>query len=224
MKHGCERMSIAMSRFLTKTGAGIIGDDMEINHPFFPPFDLEVPLHPGRQLFMPQVQVSIVNPSAVPHGWIEKGLDTAEFFAERFSKDPSTKVGAAIMNHRKRFVGLGYNGLPDRLPDEPSILSNREAKNDDTIHAEVNAVLNATASTEDCYLFVSHPPCGDCAKFIIQAGIVEVHFRDLDPNSSFSQRWAASIAKADDKFKRAGLPAFGWSKEGALTRRLGAAA
>lgn len=162
-----------------------------------------------------------VAPSAVPYDWIMKGLDTAEFFADRFSKDPSTKVGAAIMNRRKRFVGLGYNGLPDRLPDDPAILNDREAKNDDTIHAEINAALNATASTEGCFLFVSHPPCGDCAKFIIQVGIEEVHFRDLDPGSSFSQRWAASIAKADDKFRRARLPAFGWSREGALTRRIG---
>lgn len=164
---------------------------------------------------------AFVSPSAVPHEWIMKGLDQAEFTAERFSKDPSTKVGAAIMNRRKRFVGLGYNGLPDRLPDDPAILNDREAKNDDTIHAEINAALNATASTEGCFLFVSHPPCGDCAKFIIQVGIEEVHFRDLDPGSSFSQRWAASIAKADDKFRRARLPAFGWSREGALTRRIG---
>ena len=28
------------------------------------------------------------------------------------SKDPSTQVGACIVNEDKRIVGVGYNGLP----------------------------------------------------------------------------------------------------------------
>ena len=155
--------------------------------------------------------------------WASKGLDTADFFAQRFSKDPTTKVGAAIMNRRKRFVGVGYNGFPDRTPDDPARLADREAKLADTIHAEVNAVLNSTASVEDGVLFVTHPPCGECAKFVNQAGIREVHFRDPEPGTPFSERWAKSIETASDHFRRARIPAFGWDRSDPprVTRRLG---
>ena len=144
--------------------------------------------------------------------WVAKGLDTAEFFANRFSKDPSTKVGAVIMNKRKRIVGFGYNGFPDRIPDAPHRLADRTLKNEDTIHAEVNAVLNATASVEGCALFVNFPPCGDCAKFVIQAGIDVVHYLALDPDSGFAERWACSMDRAQSAFKRAGVPMIGWRR------------
>jgi len=28
------------------------------------------------------------------------------------SKDPNTKVGATLVNERKRVIGIGYNGMP----------------------------------------------------------------------------------------------------------------
>ena len=31
-------------------------------------------------------------------------------------KDPSTQVGACIVNDKNKIVGAGYNGLPDGLP------------------------------------------------------------------------------------------------------------
>lgn len=144
--------------------------------------------------------------------WIAKGLDLADFYGTRCSKDPSTKVGAMLMNRKKRPVGWGYNGFPDRLPDDPARLADREAKNADTIHAEVNAVLNAIGSPEDTILFVNYPPCGDCAKFIIQAGIAEVHYIALDPEDSFAARWACSMERAADVFARARVPVFGWRR------------
>ncbi len=29
------------------------------------------------------------------------------------SKDPNTKVGAVIVNNKKRVIALGYNGMPN---------------------------------------------------------------------------------------------------------------
>ena len=36
------------------------------------------------------------------------------------SKDPSTQVGACIVNKKKRIIGIGYNGLPQGIPDDDS--------------------------------------------------------------------------------------------------------
>lgn len=51
----------------------------------------------------------------------------------------------------------------------------------EVIHAEQNAILFAAkegVSTKGCSLYVTHSPCYDCAKMIIQAGIVEVVYDD----------------------------------------------
>ncbi|MEK7625109.1 MAG: deaminase, partial [Patescibacteria group bacterium] len=41
-------------------------------------------------------------------------------------------------------------------------------------HAEENAVYNANKSTKGCKLYCTLFPCNECAKSIIQNGIVEV--------------------------------------------------
>lgn len=97
------------------------------------------------------------------------------------SKDPSTQVGACIVNEEKRIIGIGYNGLPAGLDDSKYPWDKREGDFLDTkypyvVHAEVNAILNATTSTKNGTLYVSLFPCNECAKLIIQSGIKEVKY------------------------------------------------
>ena len=40
------------------------------------------------------------------------------FLAAQRSKDPSTQVGACIVNKKKRIVGVGYNGMPTGCSDD----------------------------------------------------------------------------------------------------------
>lgn len=152
--------------------------------------------------------------------WVLKGLGAAEHFAT-WSKDPSTQVGAVILSRRNRVIGVGYNGFPSRMKDDPARLADRALKNADTIHAEINAVLNATADVEGCPLFVSHPPCGECALFLSQVGVSEVHYRTIDPVSGFYDRWATSIERADGVFRRARMTAYGWDSAGVRQEILG---
>lgn len=42
------------------------------------------------------------------------------------------------------------------------------------VHAEVNAILNANASTNNTTLYVGLFPCNECAKIIIQSGIKKI--------------------------------------------------
>lgn len=109
--------------------------------------------------------------------WDEYFMGVAQLSGLR-SKDDSSQVGACIVNPKNRIVGIGYNGLPIGCSDddfpwerEGSFL---ETKYPYVVHAEPNAILNATVPLEGARIYVTLFPCNECAKLIIQAGIREV--------------------------------------------------
>ena len=109
--------------------------------------------------------------------WDEYFMGLAHLSAKR-SKDPSTQVGAVIVNEEKRIVGIGYNGLPYGCEDDIFPWT-REGEWVDTkypyvVHAELNAILNSIQKLKDCTLYVSLFPCNECAKAIIQSGIRKI--------------------------------------------------
>ena len=91
-----------------------------------------------------------------------------------WSKDPSKKIGALIVNEDRRILASGYNGFPKGIKDDER-LDNKEIKYSLVIHAELNALLNALnngVSVKDSTMYVyGLPICDNCAKTIIQAGI-----------------------------------------------------
>lgn len=114
--------------------------------------------------------------------WDDYFMSVAFLTALR-SKDPSTQVGACIVNQERRIVGVGYNGFPTGIPDESlpwaksSPEGELETKYPYVCHAELNAVLNKNAeSCRDCRLYATLHPCNECAKVLIQSGIREVIF------------------------------------------------
>lgn len=104
--------------------------------------------------------------------WIDRFLSLAQEVSS-WSKDPSKKVGCVITNSNNQIVSLGFNGLPKLVQDDHR-LNNKEWKNDHIIHAELNAILNAHSSVNNCTLFCTHSPCSHCASVIIQTGIMVV--------------------------------------------------
>ncbi len=98
------------------------------------------------------------------------------------SKDPSTQVGACIVNKAKRIVGIGYNGMPYGCDDDKfpwgRTGDNLDTKYPYVVHAEPNAILNSNANLEGCTIYVTLFPCNECAKLIIQSGIKEVVYMD----------------------------------------------
>lgn len=95
------------------------------------------------------------------------------------SKDPSTQVGACIVNADKRILSMGYNGMPRCCSDDDFPWD----KNDNPLdskylyvcHAELNAILNCSVGTvRGCTVYTTLFPCNECAKAIIQSGISEV--------------------------------------------------
>jgi len=102
-------------------------------------------------------------------------------FTSLRSKDPSSKVGAVIVNHKNRIIGTGYNGFVAGI-DETGFSWQREGEWLNTkypfvVHAEANAILNSTTSEmENCRIFSTLFPCNECAKKIAQKEIKEVVF------------------------------------------------
>lgn len=95
------------------------------------------------------------------------------------SKDPSTQVGACIVNKNNIIESIGYNGLPKGCSDD-EFPWEREGNSLETkylyvVHAELNAILNAKGKDlTGCSIYVALFPCNECAKAIIQSGIKEV--------------------------------------------------
>lgn len=105
--------------------------------------------------------------------WTKRWLDFCEHIAQ-WSKDPSTKVGAVLVNHQRQVVGFGYNGFPRGVRDLESRYENKEVKYKMVVHSEANAILNANASVKDTTLYCTKFPCTECTKLIIQSGINKV--------------------------------------------------
>lgn len=111
--------------------------------------------------------------------WDEYFMGIAFLSAMR-SKDPSTQVGACIIDEDRKIIGIGYNGFPvgssdDIMPwgKEGDFLNTKYPY---VVHAELNAILNSIKSLKDSTIYVTHFPCNECAKAIVQAGIRKVVF------------------------------------------------
>ena len=110
--------------------------------------------------------------------WDEYFMGIALLSAKR-SKDPSTQVGACIVNPRNKIISVGYNGMPTGISDDefPWVREGAplETKYPYVCHAELNAILNNIGiSLENCKIYVPLFPCNECCKAIIQSGIREV--------------------------------------------------
>jgi dCMP deaminase len=124
------------------------------------------------------------------HNWDVFFLELAQFVAEKRSKDPSTKVGAVIVDEFNRIVSIGYNGFPRGVNDCPELYANREEKYKRVVHAELNAILNAGRSVAGCTLYVWPLfTCNDCAKIVIQSGIGRIVY----PNGGLRHDYKAAV-------------------------------
>ena len=121
-----------------------------------------------------------------------------------WSKDPSTQVGAVVIGNNGEVLSQGYNGFPRSIKDTPQRLKDREKKYNLVVHAEMNAIYNASlngVSLKGSTLYVyGLPICNECAKGVIQVGIDKViATRPAD----YNKEWDESIKDAKALFKEA---------------------
>jgi dCMP deaminase len=128
--------------------------------------------------------------------WDEYFIQMAEFVASK-SKDPSTKTGVVIVGPDHEVLSVGYNGFPRGVVDNLERYQDREVKYSLVAHAETNAIFNAARAgvrLKGTTMYTSFGPvtCQECAKGIIQAGIVRLIGRKIDHDFGHG-RWVESI-------------------------------
>ena len=131
--------------------------------------------------------------------WDKRFLDMAKLIST-WSKDPSTKVGAVVVDEDRRIVSLGYNGFPFGISDDKR-LDNREMKYKMVVHAECNALLFCSEPPVGCTIY-TYPfmPCPKCAGMIIQTGISKVVSYE-----NKNERWKEDFILSREMFKESGV-------------------
>ena len=133
--------------------------------------------------------------------WDTYFMGIAQLSSKR-SKDPKTQVGACIVNKDYKIVGIGYNGFPMHISDDDFPWKDKgsflETKYPYVVHAEANAILNATQNLKDCTLYVTLFPCNECTKIIIQSGIKElIYVSNKDEGKDFQIASKLMLEKAN---------------------------
>lgn len=124
-------------------------------------------------------------------------------FISKWSKDPSTKVGAVIVDDDNRVVSTGYNGFAKRVSDDGGRYDDRTVKYKIILHAEENAIMFARRNLEGCSLYVTNLyPCAHCASLIIQSGIRKVY---IQKSLDIPERWKESMEWTMRLFKEGGV-------------------
>lgn len=136
---------------------------------------------------------------------LKKYLNIAKSVAD-LSKD-DTKVGAVLIGPNGEGGPWGYNGAPRGCSaDEDERKEGRPEKYYWFEHAERNAIYAAARtgfSTTGCSLVVTHFPCMDCARAIVQAGIKSVVVAPM--TDAFKERWADHIERSYLLFEECGV-------------------
>lgn len=125
--------------------------------------------------------------------WEQYFMGVALLARER-SKDPVTQTGAVIVDMFNNIVSVGYNGFPIGCHDDEfpwlddSNLEPLDTKHLYVVHSELNAILNAHGTDLlGCTMYATMFPCSECAKAIIQSGIVKVVYLDIKPNKDYTK-------------------------------------
>jgi dCMP deaminase len=88
------------------------------------------------------------------------------------------QVGALLVKD-KMIISDGYNGTPSGFENDCEDESGQSKPY--VLHAEANAitkVAKSNNSSDGATLYITDSPCMDCAKLIIQAGIIRVVYKD----------------------------------------------
>jgi len=103
-------------------------------------------------------------------------MTIARSVAER-SYDPRLKVGAIIVSDdNTRLLSLGYNGNYRGGPHQPDSVDPGQSG---FIHAEVNALVKCDYNfNRKKIMYLTHSPCTQCAKLIVNANISEVIYEE----------------------------------------------
>jgi len=94
------------------------------------------------------------------------------------------KVGAIIVKD-SIIISDGYNGTPAGFDN---CCENEEGNTHwYVLHAEANAILKVARSSNNCKdatLYLTHSPCKDCSKLVLQSGITRLVYQEAYKDTS----------------------------------------
>lgn len=129
--------------------------------------------------------------------WDKYFLGIAKMVATRSTCD-RRNVGAVIAKN-KVILSTGYNGAPRGMPhcdDVGHEISDGHCIR--TVHAEANAVAQAArngTSIDGAVIYLTHSPCYDCFKMMVNAGIASVVYDEFYSSRYGASRAVLSLAK-----------------------------
>ena len=109
------------------------------------------------------------------------------------------KVGCIIVKD-DRIISIGYNGMPSGASN---VCEENGKTKPEVLHAEANAITKlakSNESSEGAYMFVTHAPCLECAKLILQSGIQELYYE-----FSYKNDAGINLLKANCRLINAGI-------------------
>lgn len=143
-----------------------------------------------------------------PAWWDSWFLEMAKHTASA-SKDPSTKVGAVIVDSSRRIISMGFNGFPRGVIDSHARLNNRDLKYQIVVHAEINCLIFAKQDLTGCTIYTwPFLSCSTCTSAIINSGIKRIVAPDYIPD-----RWRENFLLSKQLYKEAGVTVFTLPKE-----------
>lgn len=138
--------------------------------------------------------------------WVEYFQELAHTIKKK-SKDKNTQIGVVIVGEDKEIISTGYNSFPRGINDDVLERQERPEKYFWFEHAERNAIYNAArigVSTKGSTMYLSCGiPCADCARGIINAGIIRIFVERNDYTKG--PHWAESQDKSWTMFEEAGV-------------------
>lgn len=122
---------------------------------------------------------------------IHAHLNAAQGYA-KLSHAKRLKVGAVLIKD-DRIISVGYNGMPSGMDNEcegptANLKDYRGGLGEkiitpvtkpEVVHAEMNAIAYAAKNgvkTDGCTMVVTHSPCFECSKLLMQAGVKEIYY------------------------------------------------
>ncbi len=104
-------------------------------------------------------------------------MEIAHVFA-RCSSATRLKVGAVLVKDQN-IISFSYNGTPSGYPTN-TCEDHAGVTLPEVIHAESNLLTKLAkqggVGSQGSIMFITHSPCFNCAKLILQAGISEVYY------------------------------------------------
>ncbi len=120
------------------------------------------------------------NPAKPRKSWDQYFMNLAGLAGQRSTCDRA-HVGAIVVNKEHRIVATGYNGSVGRKTPHCSDVGHamRDGHCIATQHAELNCISYCAKEgipLSGCTIYVTHFPCLNCTKAIIQSGIVRIYY------------------------------------------------